>query len=252
MSEPLVIPANSRSLTEFDTTPRHLLLCGIPGSGKTFQSLTTSPNPLYCAIAQGIQDPRLKKLGVPMYPFYDIDYCTNIIKKTQIPNAVIDWIELHGPKLTVEQTLILDDLTTLQDYLHELSWKQTLIEKKQNEEPDGFLYWDKIRDYWIRFFKLLDRLTCNVIVCAHLREVLGKQGNLISYAPILEGGYKMRIGQKFSDVAMIIATNKKVGEELTTSYQWQIKPSDLFPFAKSRSEINKILIPASFAELLKV
>lgn len=249
----MFLPENVRYSKDINIAPRRLLLCGDTGSGKTFQSIMTAPNPLYVGIEQGITDPRLVEKNVPIVPLYDKEYCEKVIKKSVISNAVLQFFKDNLTKFDKDQTPIVDSMTALQDEMQSYNWLQVNLAKKPGADVDGFDYWDKNLDFWIEFMGVIEKLPCNFIMTAHLEEVRNKDGGaFMYYSPMLQGKYKGRISQKFTDVVRIVTSNKKVGDIITTEYKWQVKPSDDFKIAKTRGNCNTMYIPASFMELFKL
>ncbi len=246
------IITGATSPAEVNTSIRRLLICSFPGEGKTYQTLTTCPNPVFCDFDNGISDPRLKSLGFQHLKFYDEKWCDSVYKKSQPCNAFGEFLKIDGIKLAPEQTLCVDSLSLLSDNMEELKWSMTPTPKGSTEK-DGFAFWDMVKDYYIDLGKQFIKLKCGVVMTAHLEEVRKKEsGAFMHYAPLVNGKFKQRIGQFFTDVVRIKTIQNVIGDKVTTTYKWQVKPDTDFPMAKSRSKVDTMYIDASWDALCKL
>lgn len=229
---------------------RRILLCSTPGEGKTFTSITTSPNPIVMDIDKGITDPRLVALNIPTFPIWDDEWRKNVLKKDVKSNAVMECIKVHGPKLSPEQTLIIDSMSALQDDMQAYQWN-IMPNVKGGTEKDGFGYWEVVKDWWIAFFTSLSSVKCHVILTAHLadRKHAENPALTIGYMPLIDGSTKNFIGRFFTDVIRQHAVEKKVGDNIDTEYKWQVKSDSMFK-AKSRVNCSSLYVPADFNKML--
>jgi len=245
----MTIPQVCKTSADNVTAQRRLLICSEPGEGKTYTSIMTSPNPIVIDIDKGITDPRLVAMKVPTFPVWDDEWRNNILKKAVKCNAVIEIIKSHVTQLTIEQTLIIDSLSSLQDDVAEYLWKIAPQNKEGQRDPFGF--WETVKDWWIAFFGSLSSLQCHVILTAHLADLKHKDNPAltIGYRPLIDGSIKAQIGRFFTDVIRQHATEKKSGDVITTEYKWQVKSDSMFK-AKSRIECNGLYIPADFKKMI--
>jgi hypothetical protein len=252
MSNNIYIPDITRSSGILNIAQRRVLLCGTFGSGKTYTSITTSPNPQIVDVDKGITDPRLVARNDPTYPVWDDKWRSEVIKKDVRANAVMEITKTFAKKLTHEQTLIYDSTTSIQDSVHDFLWKIAPIAKGSTEK-DGFGYWETVKDWWNEFFTALSALECHVILTAHLSDRRSKENPAIitGWGPLIDGSTKNFIGRFFTDVIMQHAIDKKEGEKVNTTYKWQVKSDHMFT-AKSRANIDGLYIPADFNYLLNL
>jgi len=245
----MTIPQICKSSGDLSIAQRRLLLCSEPGEGKTYTSITTSPNPIVCDIDKGITDPRLVALNIPTFPIWDDEWRKNTLKKEVKCNAVMEIIKSHASNLTHEQTLIIDSLSSLQDDVAEYLWKIAPQNKEGQRDPFG--YWETVKDWWIAFFTSLSALQCHVILTAHLGELKHKDNPAltIGYRPLIDGSIKNVIGRFFTDVIRQHAVEKKSGDNITTEYKWQVKSDSMFK-STSRIECNGLFIPADFNKMI--
>lgn len=250
----LYIPTICSSSSTLDIAQRRLLLCGEPGVGKTFTSITTSPNPIVMDIDKGITDPRLVALAVPTFDVHSAEWCQKHVKRNNRCVSAMELLKGECLKLTGEQTLIIDSLSALQDDLERYNWDITPISKKTGEK-DGFDFWELNKDWWNEFFTRLSLLKCHVIVTAHLTERKHKENPLLTvgFQPLISGGTKEFISRFFTDVIMQHATssNPDTQGKVKTIYKWQVKSDSMFK-AKSRANVDSLFIEADFSNLIKI
>lgn len=248
----LFIPDFAANTGDINNNQRRVLICGDSGQGKTFQSLMTAPNPQLLDFDNSIADPRLVALKAPQLRFFDPEWCEKKLKKTVISNALLEYLKTSGMKYAKDQTPIVDSLSTLNDAVQDYYWKLVILKTQGSNEPDGRAFWGMVKDYYIDLFTAIKSLPCNFIMTAHLGEIRSKEnGMFMNYAPLLDGSFRQRIGQFFTDVVRIRVTSKDLGaDKFETKYEWQIRPDTQFPMAKSRSTIDKKYISADFKVLM--
>jgi hypothetical protein len=249
----LFIPSVCKKSSDLDIAQRRLLLISEPGDGKTFTSLMTSPNPQLIDIDKGITDPRLIKLEFPTYNIWDDKWCNEVLKKSVKCNAVMEVVMQYGPKLAPNQTLILDSISSLEDDLRDYMWEMTPVSRKTGQK-EGFDFWEKMLEYWIKLFTQMSKLKCHIIVTAHLGERRDKEnGVLLGYGALIDGKMKQQIGRFFTDVLKQVSVTKVIDAQgrKKTEYKWQAMPDEYFK-TKCRSIVTNQFIPADFNNLLKL
>lgn len=257
MSSEIYIPPSAANTKDIDIAQRRILLCGEVGDGKTFTSMTTSPNPILVDFDNGVTDPRLVSLGIPHIRIYDSKYCKEVLKKDVRCNALKEFLKTDGPKFARNQTLIIDSLSSLQDDVLEYNWsvaKKIKVEGSQEMQEDTRDWWYKNKEWWVEIFTYMMRLNCHVILTAHLAEKIQKIKNseselMVGFGPMVSGSVRHEIGRFFTDVIKQHTISKKVGDKIITEYLWQVKPDPMFK-TKCRAQTDSINIPASFNGLL--
>jgi hypothetical protein len=245
----LYIPEITRSSGALNIAQRRVLLCGEPGSGKTFSSITTSPNPQVLDIDKGITDPRLVKMNIPTYPIWDDEWREKVIKKTVKSNAVLEVVKVYARKLTIEQTLIIDSMTAIETAMHDVEWNNCPTGSSGNK--DGMAFWDNVKEWWTKFFTELSSLNCHIILIAHLADKrdANNPALITGLRPLMDGSMKDKFGRHFTDIIRQCAVEKKEGDKIITEYKWQVKSSSMFT-AKCRANIDGLYIPADFNKLV--
>ncbi len=229
-----------------------LLLVGPAKSGKTYSS-ATFPNPLILDFDNGLTNPDLRNKNIPHIPFYDAEFVRTQLKEPSYrANALTTFLRGEAQKMTSEQTLIIDSLSTLCDALTEELDKKTPVAK--NGEKDGFWFWKQWSEWLRGFCTALTGLKCNVVVIAHEQELRDSEtGRLLGYKWLLKGqDFSPRLSQFFTDVFRQVREGKEQpGGKVVENYMWQVKPTSLFPYASTRMNIDTLTIPAHYSELQK-
>lgn len=244
----MFIPPTANNTRDIQIAKRYVLIGGFPGSGKTFTTLTTAPNPLPAMFEPGITDDRLLKMNLPVLDFYKQDWCEKAYKSKNGVVAFNNFLKDDAPKLTPEQTLVFDSLSSYDDMLKDYLWNAT--KTTNSGEKDVFAYYGDMLDWYTSLFSMLGKLQCNVCMLSHIDQNKNKEGIVIGLLPMVEGKTKLKMGRHFTDVIMQVCKEKKVGDKVTTDYLWQVKSDSLFT-AKCRKNVDTLYIPADFRELVK-
>lgn len=225
-----------------------LLLVGPPKWGKTYSVVTTFPNPLVVDFDNGLTAIN----GIDVAPFYDGEWFKKTFPGISMrTNALSKFIVQHASQMTGEQTLVLDSLSTICDYLNK---DLTSIQPKgKNGEPDGYWFWAQWGNWLRDFCVLLTSLKCNVVLIAHEAEVRDAEtGRLTGYRWLLKGqDFSPRLSQFFTDVFRQVKETKESQGKITEEYKWQVKQTPLFPYANTRMNCDTLYIPASYNEIIK-
>jgi len=234
-----------------------LLLMGIPGSGKTYSTVTTFPNPVVLNVDNNCDNKDIIALKPVMVPFYKpevrkaISPGTDKKDRTNMADALTTWIHTEAVQLTSEQTLIIDSLSTIADGVSTDMWKITPSGK--SGAPDVFWFYDKWAEWWCGLCTILkDLLVCNLVVIMHEKELRDKEtGRVLKYDWILEGNkFSPRMGQFFTDVFRASVLTKESGgtdkPQVERVFRWQVMPDDKFPQCKTRINTKEKFVPATY------
>ena len=246
------IPAYIKKSTDENPQIR-LLLVGPAKWGKTF-SAATFPNPVFLDFDNGLTNPELRAKNIPHIPFYDSAFVKEHLKEpdpTRRAEALANFLRNEGMKMTVDQTLVIDSLSTLCDALTDGLDKRTPVGK--TGEKDGFWFWKQWSEWLRGFCTLLTSLKCNVVVIAHEQELRDSEtGRLLGYKWLLKGqDFSPRLSQFFTDVFRQVREAKESGGKIIEEYKWQVKPSPTVSYTATRMNVDTLYIPANYAELSK-
>jgi len=238
------------------STKRRLFLVGISGSGKSYSTITTAPNPVLLEYDNQLDATEVKSalkavwsLGNPAW-----------LKNAGIPAGdagllLLKILRQDLTKLPPDYTVILDSMTSLADIVEEELWGKVPT-SKVTKEKDGYAFWDMWGDFWCEVCTALAQLPCNVVVIAHEKETRDEEtGRLLNYGWLL-GGKKFtpRFPQFFTDVCRQtrkVEVDPASGRIKSEEYLWQIHPTKDFPYSKSRCSTQQLNIKADWKELMK-
>lgn len=257
-------PSYAKPLELKTTLPIRLLLVGIPGSGKTYSTASTFPNPIVFDVDNGLQSKDIRALNVPSISMWNPALRAEMqasLKPTSVPKHYSKFINLpgmaglmikfmlvEGPKFTPDQTIIFDSISTISDAVEADLWEITPLGK--DKQPDGFWFWDAWADWWCQFSTLVTELKCNVVVTAHEAEVRDSEtGRVLAYKWMLAGQkFSPRLSQFFTDTFRQLCEVKEdiATKKVTKTYSWQVLPSPQFPYCKTRMGVNSMSVPATY------
>jgi hypothetical protein len=246
------LPTFIKKSTEANPQIR-LLLVGPPKWGKTY-SAATFPNPIFLDFDNGLTNPGLRNKNIAHIPFYDAAFIKEHLKEPDMSrkaNALTNFLRNEATKMTDEQTLVVDSLSTLCDALTEELDKRTPVGK--NGEKDGFWFWKQWSEWLRGFCTLLTTLKCNVVVIAHEQELRDAEtGRLLGYKWLLKGqDFSPRLSQFFTDVFRQVREAKENNGKIVENYLWQVKPSPTVSYTATRMDVDTMFIPANYNELAK-
>lgn len=281
----LYIPPNCRPLSE-DTAKQQIRLGiqGFPGTGKDWAVLGTPdrkqigfPNCMVLNLDRG--------LGafqgcdwIHEIPFWKISFGG---KKEDQKEKVTRWLNEEGPKLTSNQTLIIDSLSTLEQIYHIwFKFNEVELAMTNSGKINEFAEW-RLKEQWFNeLHVIIKSFACDVILLCHESErpdkptSVGQPGTYTGkIRPVLSGKFGDIVIREYTDWFRQhcgAKTNDPKPETLAawrmtkaefmamqasfvgdTVYFWQTKGDDKFD-AKASSLVNPpTYIPATYESFLK-
>lgn len=192
----LYIPPGTQSLDKVTVLPQ--VRCGIQGypkTGKTFAAMTF-PNPVVMNLDRGL-GAFIGRPDIIDVPFYNPAFVDSVMKLTipayrrdekkpaNVRDAVLIWLSKEAPKLTSEQTLVLDGNTGL----------ESAHDRQYNEEPavvngkiDKWGIFRQRNTYFNDVWDALKTLSCNVVYLCHETADRDTDGGLNGLVRPLLGG----------------------------------------------------------------
>lgn len=272
----MYIPEHSENLAKLPEGKKaqmRILLQGAPGTGKTYAAMTF-PN----IVTLDFDNKMNAHVGknIVRIPFFDADFVASKLKfsnglKRQ-PNrkdALKYWLSEHGPKLSPDQTLVLDSWTKVQDaYTYQHTEVDKFISKKDGEE-DTWAFWRILVQYCTEIFNALAALPCNyvVIICHEQAQRDPKSGQLIAkIEPLQTGQFCAKMSSYVTDTWRQCVFDRidkdgkpiykknaegKDTKEKEVEWYWQLRSSGEVNLNCSLSREIPMFIPASFQELQK-
>lgn len=229
-----------------ETMPQICLgLIGAPGSGKTTACLT-APNPIIFNIDRGLTGHIGK--DILTIPVYSSAFIRD--QKTNRKDFIAKWLGTEAPKLTSEQTLVIDSWTTLQAAFDVQTEKEPVYTK--NGEEDGFAFW-KRKQQWSRdICEMIKGLACHVIITFHEQIQRDPTGNPTSkIEPVMQGQFKDILPVYFTDFFRQVATTPKGSDgkpvpNAQTIFEWQTQPDNIVNCKTRLIGVPK-MVPANFS-----
>ena len=195
-------PTNSNSLAALNNRQQiRLGIQGFPGTGKTWSALTFK-NPVVINLDRGLgaHQGRTDVIEIPMYNYKMSG------GKDKLKDFLIKWIETEGMKLDVDQTLVIDGLSSIETSYH--LWfavNQHSFITKQGR-VDDFAEWQVKKKYFGELGELVKSLRCDVVLISHEAERSDKPttpGQPGAYSgkirPLLTGAYGDILVRDYSD-----------------------------------------------------
>lgn len=243
----------ARVKAETEKPQRRIQVVGIPGSGKTFSTVTTMPKPVVIDYDNQLSDPEVRAKCHAIYPMWNPDFVRDTLQLRGSPQQILcDLFDKHLIKLPLGYSVILDSGSTIADKIKENLEKQMEV----NKTADGYWLWAEWARWWKKIFTRFKELQCHAAFLFHESEIRDETtGRLEKFSWALQGKeFTHRIPSFCTDVVrqiheVKVAADKKTVESET--WRWQIKPTTDFPCAKSRRVTKEISIPASWNELTK-
>lgn len=269
----LYIPSGAVGLKE-DSIVR-LALQSASGKGKTWSALTF-PNPIVLDFDNNLQA-HVNRKDLKRVPFCEDEFVDGIVprsmtggQKTKRPNrrdALLKWLAAEGPKITDQQTLILDSWSRVQDGFD--IQEDAVPTRNAQGQVDSFAFWKHKIDFSRDVCELLGTLKCNVVVTFHEQFITDDQGKVLfnKIQPLMQGKFVNKLASYFSDWFRCLFFPK--GTDLTKEQSlhtvlkemglpmvlpndlglWQTK-SDLVADCKSRIPNCPQFIPAHYGCLI--
>ncbi len=176
--------------------PLKVLVYGTYGAGKTLFG-STFPNPHVIDLENGIKT--LAGMDIP----YEL-ILEDPDKKGEAIQRVRDVANEFIKTLTPDDTLVVDSLTTLNEYADNLAVKTA---------KDKFARWELTLRWTKDFVDKLIMAPFNVVMTCQQKIVTDDEGNLIGYIPMMYGQSSERIPYKFDEVyymSVDIAGNRTI------------------------------------------
>jgi hypothetical protein len=278
----IYLPPTCRPLSE-DTAKQQIRLGiqGFPGTGKNWSILGTPdkkqsgfPNPLILNLDRGLGAHQGCTWihEVPIFKLY---------KRTEQKDKIIEWLDREGSKLTENQTLIIDSLSSL-DQIYHMWFKdnESRLAVGSNGSYNNFVEWQMKEKWFNEIHVMIKSFRCDIILLCHEAERADKPttpGQPGAYTgkirPVLSGKFGDLIVREYTDwfrqhsasknqdpkeetlknfrMTKVEFLDMQKNFEGETIYYWQTKGNDLFD-AKASSLVNPpTFIPATYESFLK-
>lgn len=242
-----------------------LLLVGPPKSGKTYAA-SSFPNPLFVDFDNGLTSTELRAKNLATLPFYDEAWLRkqypvlHANAKLPVRPASSFVTFLNSPELlsmSIEDTLVLDSLSTMSDAVKTELTPLIPVSKKTGED-DGYWFWKQWSNWFCSLCTKIRSLNCNVVLTAHEQEIRDSEtGRVLAYKFMLQGQeFSPRLPQFFTDIYRQTKDTKqlpgpagdKLAARVSENYLWQIKSSPQF-LCETRMRTDKQFVPANFTSL---
>lgn len=239
----MYIPTKSINLKDVKLSQIRLGLQSDPGCGKTLSAMTF-PNVVVADFDQGLN--RFAGHDVTVIPFYDEDFVSKTLnfprtkdtmygtKNSAFANrrdAFRRWLQDEGLKLTIEQTLLVDSWTSLQNAFDLQQDTDTPKLTKEGEVND-FDFWAKKISYSEAITTLFKACKCHIVVSFHEEKVRDpKTGILLDkIGPLMQGGFTKQLKSHFTDWFRCIKIEEKntAGQVIKEEFFWQVKSDNKF------------------------
>ena len=258
------LPTYASPVSAQESPQIRLLLIGPPKSGKTFAA-ATFPNPLFVDFDDSLTSKELRT----KYSLHSLDFCdpawikehfskrvivTASGTRIKAASAFVDF--LNSPdieKMTYEQTLVIDSLSTLGDAVRaELEASQPT---SKSGEPDTFWFWREWAAWFRDLCTRLKQLSTHVVVIAHENEIRDSETGKVTAFKLALPGQEMtpRLPQFFTDIYRQTkevtvkpgAASDKAATSVEEKYLWQVKTSPQF-MCNTRMKTDKMYVPAHY------
>lgn len=279
----IYIPPSCYNLAESKTDQQiRLGIQGYGGTGKTYGIVTTFPNPIVLNIDRGLSAHQGNS-NIIEVPIWNDDFCRTIVpsfKRENLKDFLLTWLEKNGPKLTPDQTLVVDGNTGIQNAYHKWFAANSNMFLTKGGQVDGFAEWTVKKTYFGEIMEFFKTLKCGVAYLCHeidQKDKNGPQGPSYSgkVRPLLTGAFGDEILTHFTDWFRQLARDKvdpntipadqlklwgmssKEFKEMqdsfsgNTIYYWQTESDSIFD-AKRSSLVNcPRFIPADYRSFKK-
>lgn len=237
MEPTIYTPTGSYTLENVESAQIRLGVQGFMGTSKTWFALTF-PNPVLANIDRGA-GAHLGRKDVIEVPFYSEAFCKTINKQykgnADFKDTFLNWVKKEAPKLTKDQTLVVDGLSDLETFFH-LWYNENPVFSSRTGKEDDFAVWGLKADYFTELTAELKKLSCHVVLCTHESPLSDSKGEASGKVrPLISGKMKDKLGGNFTDWIRSQAADKpkeyilkdgKVGQ-FTLSF-WGMKTVEEF------------------------
>jgi len=268
----------TKPMNELPKQPIRLGIQGAPGTGKTWSALTF-PNPIIWNLdnkLQGYLEANPTSIIPVVNPTRELIAgqlrISNRLaeKKPDDPNYPINirdgfkrWLDVIGPELKPEQTLIIDSWSSLMNWFEiqtTLPWE---IAYTRTGEEDGFKYWGRLKKYCVDITEKLKVLPCNTVVLLHEQPERDENDRITGkLKPLMQGSFKDQfagqltnfyrqkvISKEDKDYAKSVAALGFTPKE-DPFYVWQTKSDSVFNACCSIPGLSG-LVPACYSSLVR-
>ena len=254
---------------------------GLPNTGKTWAALTF-PNPIVMNLNRGLKAHQGRS-DVIEIPFYKPEFGG---QRHEVKERIIDWLDREISKFTVEQTLVVDGLSDLEQVYH--TWyamNESKVATSSSGKLDSFIQWNLKEKFFNEITSNFKYNTkCNIVLICHEQDQpdrITTVGQPAGYSgkirPLMTGKVKDSIDKDYTDwfrahvsakptdyksisPESLVNWGMKTTDEFKamcdtfqgpTIYYWQTVGDDLFN-AKSGSLIGQPkFIPANYTSFCK-
>lgn len=213
----IYIPPNSITLDKATYQQQiRLGIQGFPKTGKTWSALTF-PNPVVLDIDRGLgaHHGRADVIQVPVWDVEQIGKKYYPSEPDNLKHVVDAWLAKEGPKLTSNQTLIIDALTGIQSAYHR-DWSLHPVISSRSNKVDDRAEWGLKIPYFTDLMDRTVKFKCNVILISHEAEKKDASGEYSGkIRPLLSGQFGDQITSRFTDWFRQLSGNKPNPASLT-------------------------------------
>lgn len=276
----LYVPKGARTLDTIHSAQVRLGIQGPPGEGKTFGA-ATFPNPVFGNIDRGL-GAFIGRKDILDIPFYDPEFCKSMGAKWKPGeainkrDAIMTWCRSELPKLSANQTFILDGLTGLESAFDIEEAKYPVY--TDNGKEDKFVFW-KNKLIWFQeiFEDIFKTAPCNIVCICHEQVERNQKGDLTGKNnPLFTGQFKDKYVGHLTDQFRQHCVDKKSDEKIddkilkmwrmtkdefkamqntfigNSVYCWQTEGDDIFNAkASSMRPGTPRFIPATYAAFME-
>lgn len=163
----IYIPPNCNSLDKIVGRQQiRLGIQGFPGSGKTWAAMTFR-NPIVLNLDRGL-GAHQGRPDIIEIPFYKPELSG---KRGELKDKLVLWLEKEGPKISEEQTLVIDGLSATEVAYHQwFSANESSLAITKEGTYNKFIEWQIKEKYYPELGYLFKSFKCDVILLAHEAE----------------------------------------------------------------------------------
>jgi hypothetical protein len=239
-------------------------LQGPPKSGKTWSALSF-PNPIVLNLDNNlpVAHPKVRSGEVTQVPFYDDNFYKTYENGKFLPErgknvvarhyAILKWLRANGPQIKPEQTLILDSMTFLANYV-DIFEKDNPSHTKQGK-VDEFAPWRHKVEYFTELHEIIKALNCNFVTTIHEQPEYDEDARIIGLKPCMTGSFASQLAGHYTEWFRQVNEYKQGKDGETIPYGWMVKSKKI---DKCGGNLVSLLpkgvdvIPARYSEIQKL